>query len=112
MVTKAIQARSGAVENLDEEIAGIVSRIRDYQQTAEDLAEKIYTLKDRLEMLLKQRGSNWSDDDGYARLASPGVRINYNTTALDSLILNDPLRYGWLKDYRKESTVAGRILVK
>jgi len=96
----------------DDEIAAIVGRIRDYQAQAEDIAEKVYALKDRLELLLKKRGTNWSDDDGYARLTAPGVRANYNLSALDALIINDPLRYGWLKDYRKESALAARVMVK
>jgi hypothetical protein len=112
MVTKAIPVSSTTTENLDEEIAGLVNRIRNYQQTAEDAAEKIYALKDRLELLLKERGANWADEEGYARLTAPGVRTNYNTSALDALIINDPLRYGWLKDYRKESAIAGRVMVK
>lgn len=112
MVTKTMQTRSNVQENTDDEIANIVNRIRDFQQDAESVADKIRALKDRLTVLLQERGANWSDAVGYARLLSTGTRISYDTESLDSLIITDPLRYGWLKDYRKESPVAGRITVK
>ncbi len=49
---------------------------------------------------------------GYARLTSEGVRTIYDTKALDELIIKDPLHYGWLKDYRNESTVRSTVQVK
>jgi hypothetical protein len=103
------QAQHEALEN---EIAATVRDIRQQQEAAERAAIAIYELKNRLEALLKERGSNWQDEDGYARLAAPGVRVNYSREALDSLILNDPLQYGWLKQYRKESELAARVVVK
>ena len=45
-------------------------------------------------------------------LISEGIRTSYETKALDELIIKDPLHYGWLKDYRKESAVRGGVQVK
>jgi hypothetical protein len=61
---------------------------------------------------LEERGDNWSDEEGYARIISEGERIYYDTNALDKLIIEEPLRYGWLKDYRVTSTVQSRVQVK
>lgn len=97
---------------IDGEIAATVDCIRQAQQQAERIATNIYDMKNTLESLLKTRGSNWTDDDGYARLAAPGVRVNYRREELDALILQDPVKYAWLKQYRHESTVAGRVVVK
>jgi hypothetical protein len=74
--------------------------------------DEISTMKDALVPLLEERGENWADEDGYARLVSAGRRISYDTRALDDLVIKEPLRYGWLKDYRKETEVAGRLQVK
>lgn len=97
---------------LEDEIACTVHRIRQHQEAVERASASISELKDRLEALLKVRGSNWSDDDGYARLYGESKRVNYSAKVLDDLIAADPLKFGWLSSYRKESTLAGRVVVK
>ncbi len=97
---------------IDDEITELVTRIRNYQSEAEQLDQIIQTAKQRLLELLEQRGSNWQDDEGFARLMSEGTRTYYDTKALDALIINDPLHYGWLKDYRKASTIRERVNVR
>jgi hypothetical protein len=98
--------------DLDAEIDRLVQRIREHKVTVEVRNIEIDALKGRLEILLKQKGSNWSDTYGYARLLSEGTRTSYDTEELDRLIITDPLRYGWLKDYRRESTTPPRLQVK
>lgn len=97
---------------LDMRIEDIVEEIRAYREQVEQLEICITELKAELGHLLEQRGENWSDDKGYARLVSEGERISYNTSALDQLLISDPLRYGWLKDYRVKSPVRGAVQVK
>ncbi|MBZ0304411.1 MAG: hypothetical protein K8J31_32040 [Anaerolineae bacterium] len=97
---------------IDQEIAERVDMVRGMQEHIGALEERISTVKDELRELLVQKGSSWSDDEGYARLVSEGVRRAYNNKALDELIIHDPLRYGWLKDYRKETSVRGGVQVK
>ncbi|WP_119068819.1 hypothetical protein [Aggregatilinea lenta] len=99
-------------ETLDRRITELVELIRTSQMQAATLDARITLAKDELRDLLSERGSNWSDDSGYAQLTSEGVRRSYDTRALDELIINDPLRYGWLKDYRRESRVNGGVRVK
>lgn len=99
-------------EALDRRITELVELIRASQKQAATLDARITLAKDELRDLLSDRGSNWSDDSGYAQLTNEGVRRSYDTRALDELIINDPLRYGWLKDYRRESTVSGGVRVK
>lgn len=106
------QAEQAYTEQVDNEIAEIVEQIRIHQSIVEDNMDDIQALKERLAELLEARGANWSDDDGYARLVSAGTRIYYDTSALDDLIIKDPLHYGWLKDFRRESTVSSRVQVK
>lgn len=98
--------------NYDEEIAEIVHNMRQYYEQIAALEQCVREDKVRLRNLLEQRGSNWSDDTGYARLTTQSVRTSYDTKALDSLIIADPLRNGWLKEYRKESIVPSTIQVK
>jgi len=97
---------------LDTEIVQLVEMIRETVDEMAAMEDKVRAAKDRLRILLVQRGDNWKDDDGYARLMSDSVRTSYNTRELDELIINDPLRNGWLKDYRKEFTVRGGVQVK
>lgn len=100
------------IQDLDERIAQLVSRIRTAQENIESQQARIEHEKDELRVLLELRGENWSDDLGYARLTSEGVRTLYDTKALDELIIKDPLHYGWLKDYRSESMVRSTVQVK
>ncbi len=99
-------------EALDEQITDLVSEIRQSQEIIAEHENQIHEAKERLTQLLSERGSNWSDDSGYARLVSEGTRIAYDTSALDELIIHEPLRYGWLKDYRTEQKISSRIQVK
>lgn len=99
-------------ETIDQQIAERVDYIRGMQERVMALEEKVQLAKEELRELLAERGANWSDDEGYARLVSEGIRRTYDQKALDELIINDPLRYGWLKDYRKESVVRGGVQVK
>jgi len=96
----------------DNEIAHLVETVRQTVDQMSVLEEKVQAAKEQLRFLLLQRGENWSDDDGYARLMADSIRTTYNTRALDDLILKDPLRHGWLKDYRKESMVRGGVQVR
>jgi len=99
-------------QDLDDRIAQLVSQIRSAQQSMESTQSRIEDIKNELRILLELRGENWSDDLGYARLTSEGVRTIYDTRALDELIIKDPLHYGWLKDYRSESSVRSTVQVK
>jgi len=106
-------SREAAIaQALDAEIAQIVETVRETVDEMAVLEEKVRMAKDRLRILLVQRGDNWKDEDGYARLMSDSVRTSYDTRSLDELIIGDPLRHGWLKDYRKEFTVRGGVQVK
>jgi hypothetical protein len=100
------------VQDLDERIAQLVSRIRASQENIASQQARIEHEKDELRVLLELRGENWSDDAGYARLTAEGVRTLYDARALDELIIKDPLHYGWLKDYRNESAVRSAVQVK
>jgi hypothetical protein len=102
----------GLTEFIDQQIADRVQTVRDAQEQIALLDEQIQLLKTELRELLEQKGSNWSDADGYARLIAESVRTNYDTRALDQLILSEPLQYGWLRDFRKESNVRGGVQVK
>ncbi|MDX2137545.1 MAG: hypothetical protein SF123_05575 [Chloroflexota bacterium] len=97
---------------LETEIEALVQCIREDHQIIEEAEGRIREAKRRLEQLLKMRGSNWADDLGYARLMSTGRRTFYDTEDLDRLLISDPLRYGWLKDYRRESIIPERVQVK
>jgi hypothetical protein len=102
----------GLSEYIDQQIADRVQIVRDAQGQIGLLDDQIKLLKAELAELLEQKGSGWTDSTGYARLTSEGVRTSYDTKALDDLILNEPLRYGWLHDFRKESTVRGGVQIK
>lgn len=97
---------------IDEQIAERVKTIRALQQQAGELAIEIDAIKLELRDLLEHKGSNWTDDEGYARIISEGLRTAYETRMLDDLILKNPLQYGWLKDYRKETLVRGGVQVR
>lgn len=101
-----------ATDTMDDQIKELVIEIREAQAFIAQHEAEIQHAKEQLYPLLMAKESNWTDETGYARLVSEGTRIAYNTSALDELIIHDPLRYGWLKDYRNESTIASRIQVK
>ena len=106
------QASDTMKDLIDRHIAELVDVVRSSQSRINALQDRVTTAKEELHELLEQRGESWSDGEGYARLISEGVRTSYDRIALDRLILDDPLRYGWLKDYRKEQTVQGGVQVK
>jgi hypothetical protein len=97
---------------LDTQIEELVQCIREDHQVIDEAEGRIRETKRQLEHLLKMRGSNWADEHGYARLMSTGRRSFYDTDDLDRLLISDPLRYGWLKDYRRESIIPERVQVK
>ncbi len=115
MVERINKAADGAVseaEQVDYAIAERVAAVRGMQERISALDERIQAIKEELRALLEKRGSNWADDTGYARIVSEGLRRSYDQKGLDELLIKDPLRYGWLKDYRKETTVRGGVQVK
>jgi hypothetical protein len=99
-------------EAIDEKIADLVQQIRENHNAIEEHEASIEKAKEALTPLLTQRGANWADETGYARLVGEGTRIFYDSAALDDLIIHLPLQYGWLKDYRTEVKVSGRVQVK
>jgi hypothetical protein len=105
-------AQAVNAEVIDEKIIELVDLVRANQQRIAALEARINVAKDQLRDLVNQRGSNWKDDEGYVRLVGESVRKSYDTQSLDELIITDPLRYGWLKDYRKEVTIRGGIQVR
>ncbi|MBZ0286828.1 MAG: hypothetical protein K8I30_04380 [Anaerolineae bacterium] len=98
--------------DLDQRIAERVDVIRSIQERIGALQDKVLLVKDELRDLLDEKGSGWSDDEGYARIVADSVRRAYDSKALDELIITDPLRHGWLKDYRRETPVRGGVQVK
>lgn len=110
--TREVGSAVSMEDYLDQQIAERVDVVRGMQERIAALEERIHGVKEELVGLLEQKGSSWTDDEGYARLVSEGIRRSYDNKALDELIINDPLRYGWLKDYRKESPVRGGIQIK
>lgn len=103
---------TNVADDLDQQIAERVDIVRGIQERVAALQDKIAAAKEELRDLLEQKGSNWSDGEGYARITSGGIRTSYDTKSLDELIIKQPLQYGWLKDYRKETTVRGGLQVK
>jgi hypothetical protein len=103
---------SDILEILDGKIAELVDEVRESQEKVGALNDRVTTAKDQLRELLEMRGSSWSDDKGYARLLSDSVRRRYDADSLDKLILTDPLQYGWLKDFRKETVARGSVQVR
>jgi superfamily I DNA/RNA helicase len=97
---------------LDDRIADLVETVRAHRERIATLEAKNDAAKEELRRLLELRGENWSDEEGYARLVPESCRVSYETKALDELIIREPLHYGWLKDYRKESTIRSSIQVK
>jgi hypothetical protein len=108
--TGKVKARVRAM--IDDRILQLVNAIREKQEMMAALESEISVAKTELYELLDERGENWTDDEGYAVLVSEGLRIIYDRQALDRLIIEDPLRYGWLKDYRRASAVRGSVKVK
>jgi hypothetical protein len=104
--------QNGQQHEKDHMLVELVDEIRGYRDRIEHLRTKMNAVRDEVETLLIERGSNWTDDEGYAVLVGESERTSYDTSALDELLLSDPLRYGWLKDYRRKTTVSGSVKVK
>lgn len=96
----------------EKEITSLVELIRARKAAIADLTKDLDAARDTLEKLLIERGSAWKDEYGYAMLTSEGERVSYDTKALDELILSDPLKHGWLYDYRRKSAIAASLKVK
>jgi hypothetical protein len=105
-------AANAAREAEEKELQGLVALIRTQQGIIEAAEQQIKTAKERLTALLIARGENWSDEHGYARLSVEGQRTSYDAEALDKMIINNPLHYGWLKDFRRISIIPPRVLVR
>lgn len=97
---------------IEQRIVELVDTVRAHRERIAALEARSSAAKRELRDLLELRGENWADEEGYARLVPDGARTSYETKALDDLIIRDPLHYGWLKDYRKESVVRGSIQVR
>src|SRR5688500_7784365 len=102
----------GLAEFIDQQIADRVQIVRDAQAQIGLLDDQIKLMKDELRELLDQKGSGWTDSVAYVCLVAEVTRTAYVIKALDELILKEPLRYGWLGDFRKESTVRRGIQIK
>lgn len=99
-------------ELLDQRIAELVDTVRGNNRRIEALTARNEEAKEELRVLLEQRGANWADEEGYARLVTDAVRRWYDTQALDRLVMSDPLRHGWLVDYRRETPIRGGVKVR
>lgn len=97
---------------IDERITELVDMVRAHRERIATLEARTESAKAELRQLLELRGENWSDDEGYARIVPESKRTSYETRSLDELIIHDPLHYGWLKDYRKESTIRSSIQIR
>ncbi len=97
---------------VDERIAELVETVRAHRERIAALEARNDAAKAELRHLLEMRGESWSDDEGYARLVPDSTRTSYETKSLDDLIIRDPMQYGWLKDYRKQSVIRSSIQVK
>ena len=106
-VADATELSPEVLELLDQRIAELVDTVRGNNRRIEALSTRTDEAKEELRALLEQRGANWSDEEGYARLVTDAVRRWYDTQALDRLVMSDPLRHGWLVDYRRATPVRG-----
>lgn len=98
---------------IDGKISALVEEVREQQRAIVAAQLRIEKAKQELTTLLLERGSMWKDENGgYARLATATVRVVYDKARIDALILSEPLMYGWLKDYRKETSVKGGVQVR
>ncbi len=100
------------VPTIEDRITQLVETVRAQRERIATLEARNDAAKQELRQLLEMRGESWADDEGYARLVPESKRISYETRALDDLIIREPLHYGWLKDFRKESTIRSSIQVK
>ncbi len=107
-----MEQKTALAEFIDQQIADRVEIVRDAQRQIDVLHGQIELLKKELHELIMQKGEGWSDSAGYARVVAEAVEADYDTKALDELILNEPVRYGWLGDFRKREHVRPAVNVK
>lgn len=113
MANKPMMAQSDVADTTyDEKIAELVDNVRCNQERIAAMQLQIEQAKLELSKLLKDRGAAWTDEHGYARLVADGERISYMTKDLDTLLIENPLQYGWLKDFRKKTPVRGGVQVR
>lgn len=98
--------------HVDEDIRDLVDHIRNYESKIQGLERHIDSLKAVLHDRLQMRAMNWSDSKGYARITAEEDLSSYDVKALDKLIITDPVRYGWLGQYRTKSTIPSKVQVK
>lgn len=115
-VSDRINHKQAGIKSIDEEISELVAMIREAQERMSEIEDEVKPVieaaKERLKMLLAYKGESWADDEGYARIVSDSARCSYDSKALDKLILEDPEKYGWLREYRHEYPVRGGVTVK
>jgi hypothetical protein len=98
-------------------IEELVQIIRDCKQAVADVKTEVEPTRKAAERelvaALQEYGDNYDDGaGGYARLVDEGVRVSYNAKALDAVIASDEEKFGFLRDFRKESKVRGGLRVK
>lgn len=97
---------------IDLQIEALVGEIRAITDQMEMLEESVTSKKAKLRTLLTQRGENWKDDCGFARLVADSVRPYYDAKGLDALILRSDWWAKRLRPYRHESNVRGGVSVR
>lgn len=102
------------IENMliDLQIEALVGEIRAITDQMEMLEDSVQSKKAKLRTLLTQKGENWKDDCGYARLVADSVRASYDARALDALMLRSDWWHARLKSYRREFNVRGGVSVR
>ncbi len=111
-VIHEVHHEAPVVNIVDTRITELVETVRYHRERIAALEARNEAAKSELRKLLLQRGESWSDEEGYARLIPESTRASYETDKLDDLIIHDPLHYGWLKDYRKQSIIRANLQVK
>lgn len=96
-------------EDNDQEVRALVRQVRELNSQMEALRQEMKQAQRKLIPLLGRRGDRWSDQRGSVQIVREGVRRVYDADALDRLILSDPLRYSWLRDFRREFATAAHI---
>lgn len=96
----------------DAEIAHLVDEIRQLGDEAEEIENKVRAAKAQLRAKLEARGSNWEDENGYARLIPASTSARYDRDALDRLMLKSEWWATRLRKFRRESTISSYVSVK
>jgi hypothetical protein len=83
--------------------------IRELRDSVEALVIETATLKERLMSLMAQRADEHDTEPGtLPRAPWASMRVYYDAEGLDRLIASDPVRFSWLKDFRREYVVASQ----